>query len=46
VTSILRQISLCIPLFNLVDALMVFSEERRRFGDKWANTRVVNVRPS
>lgn len=39
--SIVRQISLLIPLFNLVDALMVFGDEKKRFGDKWANTIVV-----
>ncbi|GAB4486057.1 MAG: hypothetical protein OHK006_13320 [Thermodesulfovibrionales bacterium] len=40
-TSVIRQVSLCIPLFNIADALMVFTKERRRFGDKWAKTVVV-----
>lgn len=39
--SIVRQVSLLIPLFGFVDALMVFGDERKRFGDKWANTIVV-----
>lgn len=43
VTSILRQLSLCIPFFNFVDALMVFTESRRRFGDRWAKTVVVTA---
>lgn len=40
-TAIIRQLSLMIPLFGLVDACMVFSSERQRFGDKWAHTMVV-----
>lgn len=40
-TSIIRYVSLLIPLFNIVDALMIFSGDRRRFGDKWAKTVVV-----
>lgn len=39
--AVIRQVSLLIPLFNLVDACMVFSETRRRFGDRWAGTVVV-----
>lgn len=42
VTGAIRQIPLIIPLFNLVDALMVvFDSEKKRFGDKWAKTIVV-----
>lgn len=41
-TAIIRQVSLFIPVFNLVDACMVFSESRRRFGDRWADTAVVD----
>lgn len=41
-TALLRQVSLFIPFFNVVDALMVFSAERRRFGDRWAGTVVVD----
>lgn len=40
-SAILRQLSLCIPIFNLIDACMVFSADRRRFGDRWARTIVV-----
>ena len=36
-----RQISLLIPFFGFVDAAMVLSSDRRRFGDKWAKTIVV-----
>ncbi|GAB3497148.1 hypothetical protein GCM10027341_17030 [Spirosoma knui] len=42
-TAITRQVSLLIPLFNIVDALMVFSDDRKRFGDKWAKTVVVKA---
>ena len=42
-TAITRQVSLLIPLFNFIDALMVFSDEGKRFGDKWAKTIVVKV---
>lgn len=42
-TSITRQVSLLIPLFGFVDALMVFSDDRKRFGDKWAKTIVVKA---
>lgn len=37
----IRQVSMIIPIFNIVDAFMVLNEERKRFGDKWANTIVV-----
>ena len=42
-TAIVRQISLIIPLFNIVDALMVLGDEKKRFGDKWAKTIVVKA---
>jgi uncharacterized RDD family membrane protein YckC len=42
-TAITRQVSLMIPLFGIVDALMVFSDDRKRFGDKWAKTIVVKA---
>ncbi len=42
-TAITRQVSLIIPLFGIVDALMVFSDDRKRFGDKWAKTIVVKA---
>lgn len=40
-TNVLRQVSLAIPIFGIIDALMVFSESQQRFGDRWANTIVV-----
>ena len=42
-TSIIRQVSLMIPLFGFVDALMVFSSNGQRFGDQWAKTIVIKV---
>jgi len=42
-SAIIRQVSLAIPLFGIVDALMVFSAEKQRFGDKWAKTMVVKA---
>lgn len=42
-TAITRQVSLIIPLFGIVDALMVFSDSRKRFGDQWAKTIVVKA---
>jgi uncharacterized RDD family membrane protein YckC len=42
-TAITRQIPLLIPLFGIVDALMVFGAEGKRFGDKWAKTIVVKA---
>jgi len=40
-TSIVRSISLIIPIMNIIDSFMVFSASRQRFGDKWGNTIVV-----
>ncbi|UFH57054.1 RDD family protein [Spirosoma sp. KNUC1025] len=42
-TAITRQVPLIIPLFGIIDALMVFSSDGKRFGDKWANTIVVKA---
>lgn len=42
-TAIVRQVSLMIPLFGIVDAIMVLSDDRKRFGDKWAKTIVVKA---
>lgn len=39
--NVLRQVSLMIPIFGIIDALMVFSDSQQRFGDRWANTIVV-----
>ena len=44
--ALVRQLSLAIPFFGFFDACMVFSAERRRFGDKWAKTVVVKNNPS
>ncbi|MEZ0487317.1 RDD family protein [Fibrella aquatica] len=41
--GVIRYISQIIPLFNIVDALMVFSSDGKRFGDKWAKTTVVKA---
>ena len=40
-TSIIRSISLLIPIMNFFDYFMVFSASRQRFGDKWGNTIVI-----
>lgn len=39
--SLIRNISLLIPVFQFIDALMIFSSDRKRFGDQWANTMVI-----
>ena len=39
--SSLRNIPLIIPVFQFIDAFMVFSTNGNRFGDQWANTMVV-----
>jgi len=39
--SAIRVVPLMIPVFNIIDALMVFSTGRQRFGDKWAGTVVI-----
>ena len=40
--SVMRNISLMIPIFGIIDGLMVFIDpEGFRFGDKWANTIVI-----
>lgn len=39
--SILRSVTLTIPLFNIIDALAIFSSGSSRLGDKWANTMVI-----
>lgn len=40
--AVIRHVSLWIPFFNILDALMVFSDSRERFGDKWAKTVVID----
>ena len=37
----LRSIPFIIPIFFIVDGLMVLSDDRKRFGDKWAKTKVI-----
>jgi len=37
----IRVVPFIIPIFGIVDAFMVLSSERKRFGDKWAKTIVV-----
>ncbi len=40
--AILRTLPLIIPIFSIVDALMVIlDKDGLRFGDKWAKTRVI-----
>jgi len=40
--SVIRNVSLIIPIFGVVDGIMVFIDETGlRFGDKWATTRVI-----
>lgn len=46
--SIVRNLSLVIPFFGLVEAYMLYSRQGgggplQRFGDEWAKTRVVTV---
>lgn len=43
--SIVRNVSLMIPLFGIYDGLLVFIDPAgRRFGDQWAKTMVVKDR--
>jgi len=39
--SFLRNILLCIPIVNIIDALFIFSGDRKRLGDRIAKTIVV-----
>ncbi len=41
--SITRNISLFIPVFNILDAVLVFAKPSLRFGDKWAETKVIKL---
>jgi uncharacterized RDD family membrane protein YckC len=42
--SVIRNVSLFLPIFNIVDAAwLLFSDEKNRFGDKWAHTTVVHL---
>jgi uncharacterized RDD family membrane protein YckC len=40
--SLIRNITLLIPVFQFIDAFMIFSSDRKRFGDQWAKTIVIN----
>lgn len=40
-SSAMRQITLILPIFNIIDMLMVFSTDRRRFGDQLSGTMVI-----
>lgn len=42
-TGLIRYIPQIIPLLNIVDALMIFRDSSKRFGDDWAKTLVVKV---
>ena len=42
-TGVVRTIPQVIPLLNLVDALVIFRDNSKRFGDEWAKTIVVKV---
>lgn len=39
--AMIRSVTLLIPIFNIIDAFLVFSKDRTRFGDQWAKTIVV-----
>ena len=40
--SVTRNVSLMIPIFGLIDGIMVFvDQDNLRFGDKWATTMVI-----
>lgn len=39
--SLIRNITLLIPVFQFIDAFMIFSSDRKRFGDQWAKTIVI-----
>lgn len=41
--GVIRVLSLIIPIFNIVDAVMVLNTDRLRFGDKWAKTKVIKL---
>ncbi len=41
--GVVRAIPQVIPFLNLVDALVIFRDTSKRFGDEWAKTIVVKV---
>lgn len=42
-TGVIRYIPQIIPLLNVVDALVIFRDNSKRFGDEWAKTIVVKA---
>ena len=42
-TGVVRAIPQMIPILNLVDALVIFRDSTKRFGDEWAKTIVVKA---
>ncbi len=42
-TGVVRAIPQIIPILNLVDALVIFRDSTKRFGDEWAKTIVVKA---
>ncbi|MFA0962144.1 RDD family protein [Roseivirga sp. BDSF3-8] len=41
--SILRNVPLIIPIFQFLDAFLVFSSNRKRLGDNWGGTVVIKA---
>ena len=39
--GIIRNVLFFVPIANIIDACMIFSKDRKRFGDRWAKTIVV-----
>ncbi len=42
-TGAIRAIPQVVPLLNIVDALVIFRDSTKRFGDEWAKTIVVKA---
>lgn len=39
--SMVRSITLLLPIFNIFDAIKIFSKKYQRYGDEWAKTIVI-----
>jgi uncharacterized RDD family membrane protein YckC len=39
--GIIRNVLFFVPIANIIDACMIFSKDRKRFGDRWAKTIVI-----
>jgi uncharacterized RDD family membrane protein YckC len=39
--GIIRKVLFFVPIANIIDACMIFSKDRKRFGDRWAKTIVI-----